>query len=179
MLGYHNLPSPRLSLTEKGQLMAGLTLSSPEFFCEILAPNMNFLFGIQLELSVMLRSLINPTPFFKTTLWGPANKGLLPSLSLKMLALNFSSVQSSLPLENNPWMTTISTLADDSGPDFTIVLELAWHSWIFNGFPPSAFSGLLVNIPSGNLLSNRSCRLYPAVVVSDSLTELLENQKGS
>lgn len=159
----------------KGSLFASLTLAWVELPCT-LAPNLNFLLLIQLELSVKQMLARSATPFLNVNVRSPVTNGLLPSLARMTQASNSFLVQSS-PLEavKSPLRTTISIFVDDIGPDVIICLELVSTKAIFIGSQSSDSTLLLVKKVEGILLKKYNCQAHvpdDSVWLIDDLQQL-------
>lgn len=152
------------SFTRKGLLTASCTLSSMELARDILAPSLNFLLLIQLELSVKEMSRTEATPFSSTMTTSPDSSGLLPSLSKTMLSLNSFSVCSrrSSALKS-PSRTRSSTFMVDKGPEVITWLLTASVRTIRSGCLFSASTLLPVKRVCGRLPWN--CSLYLLLLV--------------
>lgn len=132
----------------------------PSELSTTLAPSLNFRLLVQLELSVKEISLTKPTPSLRFKNASPVSRGFFPSLSLTMLFLNSSSVQlSPSSPSKSPSRTTISTLAEDSGPDLTTspVRPSTKATWMEEQSSPSI--RVPVNTGRERAFENCNCKL--------------------
>jgi hypothetical protein len=130
----------------KELLTPSCTLSSvPPPLTQILAPSLNLLLRLQLELSVKAMSVMNPTPPVNLISTSPESSGLFPSLSRTILSVNSASVHELLSsLLKSPSSTTISTLAEERGEEVTTWFTAASVRQICIGWLFCVFMGLLV-----------------------------------